>query len=100
MRRRSGLGGARVRFQLAQISGDKREMVILDEDRRAVAQILRHRFGEAAVHRLIRLPILRAEHRLDVHHVTQRPQPFIREAAVVAPFFFVGQPDAMQIVGG
>ena len=59
-----------------------------------------HRFGESPVDGLIRRPVFRAEHRLDVNHVAQRPQAFVREAAVVAPLFFLAEPDAVEIVGG
>src|SRR6266545_1719666 len=92
---------ARRRLQLSQLAGHEREVIVLDEDRRVgVRQFGGHGFCEAAIHLLVGVPILRTEDWLHVHHVAQRPETFVREAAVVARFFLVGEPDPVKVVGG
>ena len=68
---------------LPQVPGHEREVVIVQEDGRVLRRFRRDDIGKAAVHRLIRLPVLRVELRLHVRLVAQRPERAVRKARVV-----------------
>ena len=93
--RRPGVGAAR-----PQRRRDQREVIVLDEDRRlGRRELLVDRRGEPDVDLLVRRPVLGAELRPDVHHVAERPQPFVGEPAVVRGERRLLEPQPPQRVG-
>jgi hypothetical protein len=79
--------------------GQQAEMVVLDEhDGRFAGGLFDDRAGEDFVDFLVPLPVRRVEFWRSKRNVAQRPQPFIRQAVVVALLLFLGQPDQSQVV--
>ena len=90
-------GGARQ--ALAHHARQQREVVVLHQHDRVVgARLVRHHVGEAPVHRLVVLPVGRAEDRPRVRDVAERPQALVGEAVVVALLLLLRQPDAADAV--
>ena len=68
-------------------------MVVLHEyERGIVARLFEHRLAEELVDLPIDGPVPRIVDRPGEHHVTERPEPLIGEAVVVAVFLGLGQP--------
>ena len=93
-------GDARVRARLLDELGQQREMVVLHQDDRPLGllHLLDDRGGEMRVHRAVLLPVVGTELRALVHDVTERPQPLVGEAVVVAGLLLLGEPHAAQRV--
>jgi hypothetical protein len=90
--------GPEMRPLFPQVSGNQRQVVVVQEDGRVLRRFRGHDIGEAPVHRLIRLPVFRVELRLHVRLVTERPERAVREAGVVPLYFLARQPDSPQPV--
>ncbi len=79
--------------RLRIMAGRQGEVIILHQDDRVFGiHLAEDRVGEFLVHGLVLAPILGAEDGPGVRHVAERPQPFVREAVVVALLFFLGEP--------
>ena len=59
---------------------------------------MRDGFRKTFIDGPVRLPVLGAEHRFHVHHVTERPEPFVGKAGEVLALLLVAQPYSMQRV--
>jgi hypothetical protein len=89
------------RQAIVDVARHQGEVVILHEDDRVFgARLGTDRGGKALVHFDVLLPVAGAEHGPHVRDVTQRPQPFVREAVVIAALLLLGEPDAAQRVRG
>ena len=83
--------------------GDKVAVELVGHQRRIASRFLTHGVGKAPVHDLICVEVLRAEDRLYVGPMAQRPQPFVREPVVVPSLFTIVEPhpsEAVQRIGG
>src|ERR1700685_1494344 len=78
-------------FALNQ-SRNEREMVVLQQQQRLleIGHLFERSIGKLLIDLAISLPVRRTEDRASVRDVTQRPQPFIREAEVITFLFFFG----------
>src|SRR3989338_8946346 len=80
--------------------GNEREVIVLHQDDRPfdATYLVEQRFRKQCVDFAILSPILFAELRADVRHVTERPQGFVGESIVVAASLLLGKPHALERV--
>ena len=89
----------RARQALAHHARQQREMVILHQHDRVVgARLVGDDVGEAAIHRLVMLPVRRAEDRARMRDVAERPETFVREAEVITLLLLLREPHAADAV--
>ena len=78
----------------------QREVVVLNEDnRRTIADLLEHGLRKSAIDLAVGLPVAFVELRARVGDVTERPDRAVGQPVVVAVFLFLAQPDAAKRVG-
>ena len=95
-------GDTHVGARFLDHAGEKREVVVLnEEDRRGSAgHLVKNGVGKTAVDALVEKPVFGAKEWAGMRDVTERPETLVREAFVVAAIFLLGKPDAAECVGG
>jgi hypothetical protein len=81
---------------LEELGGHRQVVVLNEHQRRTVADLVEHRFGEAAIDLAIALEVAEPEARPHVDDVTQRPQRSVGEARVVELLVRRREPDALE----
>ncbi len=89
-----------VRAALLQQAAHQRQVIVLQEDHRALGTFGGDGLGELGVHPPVAVPIPQMEFGADITDVREGPEGFVREALVVAAFFLARQGHAAQGVGG
>ena len=88
------------RQTLANCARCEREVIVLDENNRRVAvRFVADCLRKTHVDCLIGVEVFRAEDRLHVRLVTQRPETLVCETLVIGPLFLTVEPDVPQTVG-
>ena len=86
---------------LADQPRQQREMIVLDEDDRALGLgLLKNDLGELAVDGLVAFPVGGPEDGPCEGDVAERPEAFVGEAGIIALVFLLGEPDAPKRIGG
>src|SRR6266480_837002 len=88
------------RQTLTYHAGQKREMIILDQNHRVLgSRFFAYHVGKSPIDTHILFPVRGAKYRTDVRDVAQWPQPLVGKTRVVALFLLRREPDPAQCVG-
>ena len=86
---------------LADQPWQQREMIVLDEDDRALGLgLLKNDLGELAVDGLVAFPVGGPEDGPCEGDVAERPEAFVGEARIITLVFLLGEPYAPKRIGG
>ena len=84
---------------LADVAGREHQVVVVDPDEPGAIGVLADGFGEAIVHRLVRLVVAALEARAIGHRMQQGPEGAVGEPVVVAGDLRLVEQDRRDLVG-